>query len=49
MEFEQYKSQSKLEEALRKGEMGCAGHISSCNHKKFTEEVILKWDMFKQI
>ena len=47
MEFELYKSQSKLEEALKKGEMGWTGHISSCNYKKFTEEVILKWDMFK--
>ena len=47
MEFELYKSQLKLEEALKKGEMGWTGHISSCNYKKFTEEVILKWDMFK--
>ena len=48
MEYETFKSQSKLEEALLTGKMGHTGHVSACNYKKFTEEVILKWDMFQK-
>ena len=48
MEYERFKSQSELEIALLDGKMGHTGHVSSCNYKKFTEEVILKWDMFQK-
>jgi hypothetical protein len=48
MEYEDFDSQSKLESAIIDGKMGWTGHVSSCNYKKFTEEVILKWDMFQK-
>jgi hypothetical protein len=48
MEYEDFGSQSKLEDAIINGKMGWTGHVSSCNYKKFTEEVILKWDMFQK-
>ena len=47
MEYQHYRTQTKLENALLTGEIGHTGHVSSCNYKKFTDEVILKWDMFK--
>lgn len=48
MEYEDFDSQSKLEDAIINGKIGWTGHVSSCNYKKFTEEVILKWDMFQK-
>ena len=48
MEYTDFKTQTNVEEALRTNQMGPTGHVSSCNYKKFTEDVILKWDMFKQ-
>jgi hypothetical protein len=49
MEYEDFGSQSKVLDALRNNKMGPTGHVSSCNYKKFTEEVILNWDMFKNL
>ena len=49
MEYQHYRTQTKLENALLTGEIGHTGHVSSCNYKKFTDEVILKWDMFKDL
>jgi hypothetical protein len=46
MEYTDFKTQTNVETALRNNEMGPTGHVSSCNYKKFTEDVILKWDMF---
>jgi hypothetical protein len=47
MEYEQYGSQKEVEKKLKEGEASCWGHVSSCNYKKFTEEIILNWEMFK--
>jgi hypothetical protein len=46
-EYEQYKSQTEIEKRLMEGDASTWGHVSSCNYKKFTEEVIFKWEMFK--
>jgi hypothetical protein len=48
MEYIDFGSQSAVEDALRNNKMGPTGHVSHCNYKKFTEEVILKWDMFQK-
>jgi len=46
-EYYQYGSQKKTEEALMEGGTASSwGHTSSENYKKFTEEVILNWEMF---
>ena len=47
MEYYFFESQSKLEENIINGECSCWGHVGHTNYKKFTEEIILKWDMFK--
>jgi hypothetical protein len=47
MEYEQYGSQKETENKLKEGHASCWGHVSSCNYKKFTEEIILNWEMFK--
>jgi hypothetical protein len=47
MEYTDFKTQSRVIEALKNNEMGPTGHVSSCNYKKFTEDVILEWNMFK--
>ena len=46
-EYEQYGSQTEIENKLKEGHASCWGHVSSCNYKKFTEEIILNWEMFK--
>jgi hypothetical protein len=47
MEYYLFGSQSKFEENIINGECSCWGHVGHTNYKKFTEEIILKWDMFK--
>jgi len=47
MEYYQFKTQSEVEKRILNGECSCWGHIGHTNYKKFTEEIILKWDMFK--
>ena len=47
MEYYLFGSQSKLEQNIINGECSCWGHVSHTNYKKFTEEIIFKWDMFK--
>ena len=47
MEYYQFKNQSEVEKRILNGECSCWGHIGHTNYKKFTEEIILKWDMFK--
>lgn len=47
MEYTEFGSQSNVIDALLTNKMGPTGHVSSCNYKKFTEDVILNWDMFK--
>lgn len=47
MEYEDYGSQKEIEKKLKEGETSCWGHVSSCNYKKFTKEIILNWEMFK--
>jgi hypothetical protein len=46
-EYWQYGSQSEVERNIMEGNASAWGHVSHCNYKKFTEEVIFKWDMFK--
>lgn len=46
-EYESFGSQSELIKNMLEGKVSCWGHTSSCNYKKFTEDVILKWEMFK--
>ena len=46
MEFEDFGSQKNTIDALLNNKIGPTGHVSSCNYKKFTEEIILNWDMF---
>lgn len=46
-EYQQYGSQTETEKRLMEGDASTWGHTSSCNYKKFTEEVIFNWDMFK--
>jgi len=48
MEYDGFASKKELEKALIDKKIGHTGHVSSCNYKKFTEEVILKWDMFQK-
>ena len=45
-EYNNYGSQKRTEEAHLNGEASSWGHTSSENYKKFTEEVIFKWEMF---
>ena len=47
MEYEHLGSQKEIENKLKEGQASCWGHVSSCNYKKFTEEIILNWEMFK--
>ena len=47
MEYYQFETQSEVEKRLINGECSCWGHIGHTNYKKFTEEIILKWNMFK--
>ena len=48
MEYQKYGSQSALEEAIKDGDASFTGHVSSCNYEKFTNDVILKWDLFNE-
>jgi hypothetical protein len=48
MEYQKYESQSALEEAIKDGDASFTGHVSSCNYEKFTNDVILKWDLFNE-
>jgi hypothetical protein len=46
-EYWQYGSQSEVHRNIIEGNAGSWGHVGHTNYKKFTEEIILKWDMFK--
>jgi hypothetical protein len=45
-EYYQYGSQSEVENNIIAGNCGSWGHVGHTNYKKFTQEIILKWDMF---
>ena len=45
-EYYNFGSQSELEKNIRLGNCSSWGHVGHTNYKKFTEEVILKWEMF---
>ena len=47
MEYYEFKTQSEVENRIKNGECSSWGHVGHTNYKKFTEEIILKWDMFK--
>jgi len=47
-EYYQYGSQSEVEKNIIAGNCSSWGHVGHTNYKKFTEEVIFKWDMFKK-
>jgi hypothetical protein len=47
-EYFQYGSQTATEQAIIDGYASAWGHVGSENYKKFTEDVILKWDMFNE-
>ena len=46
-EYHQYGTYENFIKNMYEGECSEWGHISSENYKKFTEEVILNWEMFK--
>jgi hypothetical protein len=46
-EYYEYGSQSEVHRNIIEGNAGSWGHVGHTNYKKFTEEIILKWDMFK--
>jgi hypothetical protein len=45
-EYYQYGSQSEVEKNIIAGNCSSWGHVGHTNYKKFTEEIILKWEMF---
>lgn len=46
-EYFQYGSQTETEKAIIEGNASAWGHVGSENYKKFTEDVIFKWEMFE--